>query len=452
MAERRRRLPGPAVPSRPQFQAAGRHLRGGRRRGARGAVFAGLFRVRRDRARRPAAGRSGLCRLSGHGRGARRRPTGWRFWAPPIFAARASSTSTASRPARWRSTPPSPGPRSFRASPSSGSSRRRRRQRSDRHLCADGRSEPDRRVPHGLPQRWPGGDGRPGGAVRAQGHRAHGHRPDDQHVLVRRERSPLGRRLAPRDPRQRRALDLERCRRAAVAAAAQSVDRAHQLLRRQQSQGLRPAAARPRIPQLRGRRRVLRPPAERLGRAGRGLGTGCRAAGRDPDRRRDPRQHRGLLGAGPAGHRRLGMVVRLPPVLGRSGAVPARAGGAGDPHPDRQRRHPGSAAPRQHPQVRDRLRGRPAGEAGKAGRGDAGRDHHARHHRQRLCVADRRHQALAGVLRSPGRGRRSRQSALLPALRRLSAERNLALRVYCLPFKARVAARQRVGSERERER
>ena len=77
-------------------------------------------------------------------------------------------------------------------------------------------------LPPGLHQRRCRGHRRAGGAVHAQGDRAPGHRADDQHVLVRRERPPLGRRLAPGDPRQRRAVDLERRRRASVAADRQS--------------------------------------------------------------------------------------------------------------------------------------------------------------------------------------------------------------------------------------
>ena len=49
------------------------------------------------------------------------------------------------------------------------------------------------------------------------------------------------------------------------------------------------------------RRRLLRPPALALGRAARRLGPGLGAAHRDPDRRRDPRQHRRGLGPGGAG-------------------------------------------------------------------------------------------------------------------------------------------------------
>ena len=62
----------------------------------------------------------------------------------------------------------------------------------------------------------------------------------------------------------------------------------------QTPQGLRPDPARPRVRPL-SRRRRLRPPPVDLGRADRRLGQGHGPAGRDPDRRRDPRQYRRLL-------------------------------------------------------------------------------------------------------------------------------------------------------------
>ena len=48
-----------------------------------------------------------------------------------------------------------------------------------------------------------------GGAVRAHGDRAPRHCAADEHVLVRRERAAPGKRLAPGNPRQRRAGDLD---------------------------------------------------------------------------------------------------------------------------------------------------------------------------------------------------------------------------------------------------
>ena len=156
----------------------------------------------------------------------------------------------------------------------------------------------DRRLSLRLGQAGRRGGRHPRRAVLPPGRRAHGGGAAHQHVLVRREQPPSGDRLAAGGPRQRRPGAVDRQRRADLAAAQQPAERAHELVHRREPQGLRAAPARPRVPQLRGRRRVLRPPAERLDRAARRLGRGRGAAGRDPDRRRDPRQHRRLLGAG----------------------------------------------------------------------------------------------------------------------------------------------------------
>ena len=63
----------------------------------------------------------------------------------------------------------------------------------------------------------------------------------------------------------------------------------------QQPAGLRPDPARSRLRQLPGLRGGLRAAPEPVGRAGRRLGAGRGHPRRDPDRRRDPRQHRRLL-------------------------------------------------------------------------------------------------------------------------------------------------------------
>ena len=71
----------------------------------------------------------------------------------------------------------------------------------------------------------------PGRALLPQAHRAHGRGAADQHVLVRREQPAPGDRLAAGDPRQRRAGDVDRRRRAHLAAAQQPADGADQLVR-----------------------------------------------------------------------------------------------------------------------------------------------------------------------------------------------------------------------------
>ena len=62
---------------------------------------------------------------------------------------------------------------------------------------------------------------------------------------------------------------------------------------------------------------ALREASEPVGRAGRRLGRGRGAPGRDPDRRRVPRQHRRVLAAEAAAGRRARTPLRLPPALVR---------------------------------------------------------------------------------------------------------------------------------------
>jgi hypothetical protein len=167
-------------------------------------------------------------------------------------------------------------------------------------------------------------DGHRQRAVPAQGDRAAGHRTVHQHVPGGRERPPHGMGLAPGDPRYRWPVAVDRCRRMDLAAAAEPAQPALQHVRGPQPARLRPAAARPQLRPLPGRRRVLReapvPVGGAEGRMGRGLG----AAGGDSHRGRDLRQHRGVLepeGKAAAGP---GAAGRLPPVLGRrtAGAPP----------------------------------------------------------------------------------------------------------------------------------
>ncbi len=107
-----------------------------------------------------------------------------------------------------------------------------------------------------------------------------------------RERSPRGERLAARDPRFRRPVDVDRRRRVDLAAADQSCAIAPEFLLRRQSARLRPAAAGSQFRSLPGRRRVLRSAAEPVGRAEarpeRRLGQGRRAARGNTDRRTRP--------------------------------------------------------------------------------------------------------------------------------------------------------------------
>ena len=132
----------------------------------------------------------------------------------------------------------------------------------------------------------------------ARRHRAARHRAADLDVLVRQEQ-PLRRPgLAPRDPRQRRARDVPRQRRAHLAAAEQPAARDGEHVRRRQPQGLRPRPARAELRGIPGRRRLLREARDGVGRAAGRLGRGLGDAGRAADQRRDPRQYRRLLEPG----------------------------------------------------------------------------------------------------------------------------------------------------------
>ena len=103
-----------------------------------------LFDIPADSPAGAAARRSGLRRLPGHESAARR--TDWIAYAGRLLfpSRRSRSTSTACRPAAWRSTPPAPSPRSSRPSPPSGSSTRRRGPGRPRPA---GRAERRRRLP-----------------------------------------------------------------------------------------------------------------------------------------------------------------------------------------------------------------------------------------------------------------------------------------------------------------
>ena len=90
------------------------------------------------------------------------------------------------------------------------------------------------------------------GALSAQAHRSHRHRTPDQHVLLRQERSTRRERLAARDSRLRRIVDVDRRGRMDLASAGKPAAAAPQLLFRRQPARLRTAAARPEFRSLSG--------------------------------------------------------------------------------------------------------------------------------------------------------------------------------------------------------
>ena len=101
-----------------------------------------------------------------------------------------------------------------------------------------------------------------------------------------------------------------------LAPARQSAGRAREHVRRRQSARLRPPAARSQLRSLPGRRRLVRPAPERVGRAAVGLGQGRGRSARDSDRARELRQHRRVLESGRAGRDGQRIPLRVSPVLG----------------------------------------------------------------------------------------------------------------------------------------
>ncbi len=133
--------------------------------------------------------------------------------------------------------------------------------------------------------------------ARAGGHARH--RAADEHVPGRREPAG-GPRLPARGARLRRPAGGRGRRRDDLAPADQPGAALRQLLRAGRTARLRPDAARPRLQQLRGPGGALPAPAQRLGRAARRLGAGPGRAAAVRHARRNPRQHRRLLGAATA--------------------------------------------------------------------------------------------------------------------------------------------------------
>ena len=150
--------------------------------------------------------------------------------------------------------------------------------------------------------------------------------------------------------------------------------------------------------------------------------------GRDPDRRRDPRQYRGHVGAGGAGPGRSGARAALPYALVGRGALSDTAR-PGRRHPVRQWWAGRHQPPEGHPQVHGGVH-RPAPDPAAERR-----DPQTRALRLPWRVLEHPHrggaQQRAGSLAHPVRpdrdGNRAGGDALLPAQRERGPERNLAL-------------------------
>ena len=162
-------------------------------------------------------------------------PTGSPTSARPISARPTRSTSTASRPAASPSTRRAPAPRSSRSSPPSGWSRRRASELVV--LRPAGRTQRRRRLSASATGARPPGwcrTSRPS-CTSASAWRTLGIAPLTSMYWYGQHRPRAGRRLAPADPRQRRAGDLDRRRRAHLAPARRSAAGEGQRLRGQRA-------------------------------------------------------------------------------------------------------------------------------------------------------------------------------------------------------------------------
>ncbi len=149
---------------------------------------------------------------------------------------------------------------------------------------------------------------------------------------------------------------------------------------------------------------------------------------------RDPRQHRGHVGAQRAGARGQHLPAALPPALARRRAVPEPAGALrGDAHG--QRRPARAAAPAGRAQVHGGVQGRSARKTALRRQTRSRAEHIARQvflclHRSR---AQRRGGPLAGPVRPDGRWKGTGRPAPVPAARRQATVGNLALPVPPVP-------------------
>ena len=161
------------------------------------------------------------------------------------------------------------------------------------------------------------------------------------------------------------------------------------------------------------------------------MGSGRRAARRDPDGRRDPRQYRGLLEAEAGGEGRRRHQNGLQAVLAERQPASAdrRRPRRGDPHRPRRRAGQAGAHRQGQLEIRHRFHGRTADRHGAALRHQAGGERLARQGQQSLRRQNRRHRAVAGGLRRLRAGQAAGRSALLPESRRQDADRDLALPV-----------------------
>ncbi len=159
----------------------------------------------------------------------------------------------------------------------------------------------------------------------------------------------------------------------------------------------------------------------------RGLGQGIDPALRDPDRRRDPRQCGGDVGAGRAGAGGRRAAPQLQAPLARQRALSERPCDHRR-HPARPRRPAGPAAPQRRAQVHGRMARRPADDTalrGQAGAGGLELAGNLRPLPDDRGGPRRGQRPLAGPVRSHRRRRRPGRDARLPQVGQPDADRDL---------------------------
>ncbi len=184
------------------------------------------------------------------------------------------------------------------------------------------------------------------GAVSAQAHRAIGRRAAHQHVLLRRERSARGERLAAGNSRLRRPVDLDRRRRVDLAAAHQSGAKSLEFVTSMKTRAVSACCSETAIgittrttacTTIAGRACGSSPSPG-------GWGKGAVQLFEIPTVDETFGQHRGVLESGRKDQGRAGAAVQLSPVLGHAHALRIAAG-ANPRHAHRHRRHRRAEAP-----------------------------------------------------------------------------------------------------------
>ena len=259
------------------------------------------------------------------------------------------------------------------------------------------------------------------------------HRAADLDVLVLRDQEGDRDRLASRGARFRRAVHVDGQRRAALAAAQQSAAHHGLGVLRQQSARLRPLPARPRVRSLPGRRQ-LRPPSDAVGRAAaeprqsEGWGKGSIQLCEIPT---DDEIHDNIVAMWvpekpvPAGAE---LDARLSPLLGRRRAVPAQARPRASRRGSAAAASPACRGPKGVRKFVVEFLGGPLATlpygvkpemVTTASRGSL------QGYRIIEAVPDDVARPLARRIRPHGRRRRSGRDALLPAVGRADADRDL---------------------------